>query len=333
MSWFSRIIQAVWGAREEQGQDFVLQRLEAPQGAPDPARAIKKGEEYVVITARSSRIVNVRKFTGKFYGCIHARSHYLHEDRGDIEYQTLLSPNLMKELDPAHLENVITIDQPILGPVPYIGGLGVELGLFSVKGADLAGPYIDLLTSLADTAGVGSFAKALPFVDPLRKGLDLLLGNSGQAELEIGLDRPTWADLQTGTWLIIRVPKGTKGLDRLRLDKDDFGLVDDQGKAYRDQPYIVFRIDATDRRDDWMKIPELKSAWDEIGAAAKAGRQDEAEKLFANFEILSRGARTWFRRTRRGWSKGRARGCQGCRPSGPCRRGAWASIPWDRLRV
>ncbi|HEX3348295.1 MAG TPA: hypothetical protein VHS58_09385 [Acetobacteraceae bacterium] len=264
-----------------------MRRLDAPDGTPDPPRKISKDDEYVTITARSSRIVNVRKFTGKFYGCIHARSHYLHEDRGEVEFQTVLAPKLLKELDPMHLDRVITVDQPVLGPVPYIGGFGLELGLFSVKGGDLAGPYIDVLTSLADTAGVGSFTKALPFVGPLKTGLDLLLGNTDQAELEIGLDQG-FQDLTTGTWVIIRAPKGTAGIEQLRLDPEDAGLVDANGAAWRQQPYVVFRIDGTNRRDDWMTIPDLKSAWDEIGMAAKAGRQDEAEKLFAHFEIVAK---------------------------------------------
>jgi hypothetical protein len=284
-SWFGRIFSRGQAVVEQAGQDFVLRRLDAPSGATDPPHAIKKDEEYLTITARSSRIVNVRKFTGKFYGCIHARAHYLHEERGEVEFQTVLAPKLLKELDPTHLDRVVAVDQPILGPVPYIGGLGLELGLFSVKGGDLAGPYIDLLTSLAATAGVGSFTKALPFVGPLKTGLDLLLGNTDQAELEIGLDRG-FNTLTTGTWVVIRVPKGTAGIERLGLDPEDSGLVDVSGAAWRQQPYIVFCIEGTNRRDDWMTIPELKSAWDEIGAAAKAGRQDEAEKLFAHFEII-----------------------------------------------
>ena len=112
----------------------------------------------------------------------------------------------MKELDSKHLERVITVNKPILGPVPYIGQLSLELGLFSVKGSDLAGPYIDVLTSVGETAGVGFSSKALPFVDPLRKGLDLLFGNNNQAELEIELDE-SWNKGETGTWLVIRAPK------------------------------------------------------------------------------------------------------------------------------
>lgn len=286
-SWFRRVWEAVKGARQAAGQDFVWERLAAPAGVAEAARELSKDEEYVSIKVHSSRIVNVRKWTGKFYGAVHARSHYLHEGRGSVEYQTVLSPKLMKELDPDHLERVITVDKPILGPVPYIGSLSVELGLFSVKGGDLAGPYIDLLTSLAETSGVGFFSTSLPFVDPLRKGMELLFGNNNQAELEIGLDKD-WDRVETGTWLVIRVPKGTPLLKNLRLDPNDFGLINENGEAYRDQPYIVFAIEGSDRRDDWMNIPDLKNTWDAIGTAAKEGEQNKAEKLFGQFELIAR---------------------------------------------
>lgn len=37
-----------------------------------------------------------------------------------------------------------------------------------------------------------------------------------------------------------------------------------------------------------MTIPDLKAAWDEMGAAAKAGRQNDAETLFGRFEIIAK---------------------------------------------
>jgi hypothetical protein len=288
-SWFKAIWDRARNIQADVGRDFIVRRLAAPQGVADAPRAIAKDEEYVSITVRASRIVNSRKWTGKFYGAVHARSHYLHEDKGLIEYQTVLSPKLLKGLDPEHLDRVITINKPILGPVPYRGQLSLELGLFSVKGSDLAGPYIDMLTALATTAGVTFLAPALPFVEPFRKGLDLLFGNTGQADLEIGLDQG-WNQIETGTWLVIRAPKGTAGVDALQIDPNDFGLLkEEQGEAYREQPYIVFSIEGTDRRDDWMTIPDLKQAWDAIGAAAKAGKQNEAEQLFNQFVLLT----TW----------------------------------------
>src|SRR5258708_13550183 len=90
-SWFRGIWQTVSGARKTAGQDFVVKRLTAPHGIADPPRKLTKDDEYISIKLPASRIVNVRKWTGKFYGAVHARSSYLHQDRGLIEYQTVLS--------------------------------------------------------------------------------------------------------------------------------------------------------------------------------------------------------------------------------------------------
>jgi hypothetical protein len=169
----------------------------------------------------------------------------------------------MKELDPKNLDAVIQIDKPILGPVPFVGQLSLELGLFPIKGTDLAAPYLDLLTTLAKDASVGYFSTALQYVEPLRRGADLLFGNNNQSHLEIGLDR-SWTELETGYWLLMRAPNNNVAKDGvvtadLKLDPSDFRITDADGKPFRKYPYMVFEITKSRRRDDWMLIPELKT--------------------------------------------------------------------------
>jgi hypothetical protein len=280
MSWFQSALNLTRDLLRKQGEDFIVASL-----AATPGSTVDKDQDYVTIAVKSSRIVDVRQWTSKFYACVQSRAHYLHADRGQIEYQTVVVPAKMKELDPTNLDAVIQIDKPILGPVPYIGGLSLELGLFSVKGTDLAGPYIDLLTNLAQKASVGFLSTALPFVEPLRTGADLLFGNRNQSQLEIGLDH-TWTDLRIGYWLLMRAPKGSVTVSDLKLDPNDFRLTDKQGNAFKRYPYLVFEITKSRRRDDWMLIPELKQAWDAIGSAAKAGKLDNAEQLLKQFVLI-----------------------------------------------
>src|SRR5215831_5597164 len=215
MSWFSNVLQFAHDLFIKQGEDFIFGQL----GSAGPP--VDKDRDYVTITVKSFRIVEVRRWTTKFYGCVQSRSHYLHADRGLIEYQAVVVPAKIKELDPSNLDAVIQVDKLILGPVPYIGGLSLELGLFSVKGTDLAGPYIDLLTSLSQKAGVGFLTAALPFVEPLRTGADLLFGNNNQSQLEIGLDQ-SWTAVLSGYWALIRAPKGRVNVSALKLDPADY---------------------------------------------------------------------------------------------------------------
>jgi hypothetical protein len=282
MSWFQSILQRTKSIIIRQSEDFILERL--PEPAPG---AVTKDQDYVSIIVKSARIDHVRRWTSKFYGCVQSRVHYLHVDRGDIEYQTVVVPALMKDLDPKNLDKVIQIDKPILGSVPYVGGLSLELGLFSVKSVDLAGPYIDLLTSLAEKASVGFVSAALPFVEPFRKGADLLFGNADQSELEIGYDK-TWTDLETGYWVLMLAPKGSVSVSSLKVDPNDGRLLDGKGSALKGYPYIVFEIAKSNRRDDWILIPELKAGWDAIAKAAKAGQLDDAEQLLKQFVLTCR---------------------------------------------
>ena len=82
----------------------------------------------------------------------------------------------------------------------------LTVALFSVKSADLAAPYLELLTSLANTGGVAFLSAAKPYVEPLRKGADLLFGTAGASQLEIGFDRDFTA-LEAGYYLAMRAPK------------------------------------------------------------------------------------------------------------------------------
>jgi hypothetical protein len=284
-SWFSNVLEAARKLISEDGEDYITEQLGVRHGVNDPSEPIERDLDYVRITLRSSRIVSIRKGTGKFYASVQSRVRYLNERTGEVDYQKIIVPE-MREMDAKNVDRVLLVDQELVGPVPYIGGLDLELGLFSVKAADLAGPYLELLSTLAKQT---TLSAALPFVEPLRKGADLLFGNSEQSTLEIGLER-TWAggELRTGTWLLMRAPKGTINLSDLKLDARDGKVTDSRDQPIKKYPYLVFSISRSRRRDDWMKIPDLKAAWDAIGAAAKKGENEEAEQRLQEFQRKAR---------------------------------------------
>lgn len=242
----------------------VLEELRQGLAALD----IKPGTDPVEARTRSlmACIDYIRQWASKFYGCVNSRVRFLHEDNGLIEHHTVLAPDQLKDVDPAHLDRVIAIDKVLFGPVPYRGRLDLTVALFSVKSTDLAAPYIDLLTSLADTAGLAFLAAAKPYIEPLRKGADLLFGTATASQLEIGFDRD-FAALDGGYYVAIRAPKTAVALTQLRLDPNDFRLTDANGQPFGDYPYFVLAIERSAQRPDWMLIPDLKAAWDEARQA------------------------------------------------------------------
>ena len=286
MSWLSTLFEA---AKQERGEVFVFGRM-PQQGGGLPARSMRSGTDYVTISVLSSRIVNVRKWSQKFHAAVHSCASYLHCSKGNVELQSVLISPQMKELDPTNVDRMITVRQRVLGPVVYMGGLALELGLFSVQGADLASPYIDFLTSVAKAASPAFVGQATAFADPLRKGCELLFGNKNQAELEIGIDI-TWPNAETGTWILMRAPAGSVPIEHLKLHPESFHLVDESGNPFRDYPYVVLSVDANQRRDDWMLIPELLQAWNALAKAAASpdpADQKSVHSLLQRFVVLCR---------------------------------------------
>lgn len=281
-NWFVRVLETV---KSSAAQDFILEKIDIPGGGT-PRRVVRRDQEYVTITARSSRLENSRRWTTKVYGCLHSKAEYLHP-RGKQECNAVIVPDMMKGLDPAHLDRVIQVNRPILGPVPYRGQLSLQLGLFCAKGSDLVEPYIDLLTTISHAAGVAFVSQMTPFIEPLRKGADLLFGVSDNAQLEIGIDR-AWGDLETGNWLMMRAPKGTVNVSSLCLDPNDFKLVTQGGTPFLTFPYVVFGIDASSERSDWFLVPQLRNAWTAIGEAAMKQQADLAEQRLKYFELVCR---------------------------------------------
>jgi hypothetical protein len=272
--WLKRIMA-------EKAQDFLVAPLDETHGAPRRA-AVRADAEYVTLRIKAARIVDVRRWTTRFHGCINSRARLLHEGGGSIEHQTVLAPAQLKEVDPTNVDRIVSIDKVLLGPFPYRGQLDLTVALFTVKSTDLAAPYLELLTSLADIAGVAFPAGAKPYVEPLQKGADLLFGTAGASQLEIGFDRDFTA-LEAGFYLAMRAPKHAVALDQLRIDPKDFRLIDGSGQPFGSYPYFILSIERGVQRPDWMLIPDLKATWDAIRQAFVGAQYIDAGNLLDQF--------------------------------------------------
>jgi hypothetical protein len=243
--------------------------------------AIAPNEAYLTLTLRSLRIVDVRKALKRFYGAVHSWSSVAHVGTGRAEFEVVTTPADLRDADAEHLDRVIAMDRPLLGPVPYRGGgLDLELGLFSVMSQDLAGPFLDVLEGMSKAAGVTFVSAARPFIAPLTQGISLLTGSTRNTTLEIGIAK-NW-EPTTGYYAIIRAPRGLIPPQDVRV-ADDQHLVDSGGNVLGTYPYVVFSIDASRDRPNWFEIPELKDAYAELNAEVSRGKVQDAEQAFAVF--------------------------------------------------
>lgn len=236
---------------------------------------------YLTLTLRSLRIVDVRKGLQRFYGAVHSWSSVAHVAEGRAEFEVVTTPAELQNADARNLDRVIAMDRPLLGPVPYRGGgLNLELGLFSVVSQELSGPFLDVLEGMSRAAGVTFVSAARPFIEPLTKGISLLMGASGESTLEIGIARD-W-EPTTGYYAIVRAPRGQIAPADIRVG-GDLHLVDAMGNVLRDYPYVVFSIDAARERPNWFEVPELKAAYADLNDQVRRGRRTEAKQALAVF--------------------------------------------------
>lgn len=254
-------------------KDWIFAPLKAEQvPGSDTGTVIKPDEKYVSAMLNSFRIVDVRKGLKKFYGVVH--SHWdIQGLGGPASFSVVTTPSELKAVDASRLDRVITMQKRLLGPVPYRGSdLELEIGLFSIKEADLAAPFLSLLEDLSGLAGTSFISAALPFAQPLQKGIAMLTGSTDDSILEVGLSRAfIESGLRTGHYLVMRAEKNAVDVSTLRVDPNDFKVLGPDNQPVSDFPYLLFQIEASNQRSDWFNIEVLKKAYDALREAVRKG--------------------------------------------------------------
>ena len=280
MGWWTEI----W---TKPAEDWVFAWLN-PEQVPG-ASAAKEAEadtDYLSVFLKSARVVNVRKGLTTFYGTVHSYIQLENRSDGKAEFNAITTPAALKGVDAAGIDSVIQFNQRLLGPVPYVGGdFCVEIGLFSVAAADLAGPYLDLIQNLSETAGVSYVSAALPFVGPILHGMKLLTDSQTATSLEIGFST-TMVKPRLGYCVAIRAPKSKLRVDSLRLDPSDFRLLDDTGVVTK-YPYLVVEVAADKQRADWSRIPDLSAAYKSVQTEYRGGRQKGVQEALTAFQRIA----------------------------------------------
>jgi len=288
------IMDAIRGLWKQEQQNWTLLSVAAPAVAQLPGAipygtSVNPHQAYVTVNMRSMAIAATRVGWNRFHAALYTQATLGMRDGSVATIQSVLSPDFLRNLDPKRIQNVLQIDRTIFGPVPYIGTkVSYETGVFAVKHADLAAPFLSCLTDLASAAGVALVSAAKPFIEPIKTGIELLTGTHDATSLEIALSR----DLQpptTGWFALLRETQQNLNGTKLSVDANNFELRDN-GNSVSGVPYLVFSVDGNPTRPDWAQIPDLKAAYADFTKAATAGNQNAAEdavKLFRRRARLS----------------------------------------------
>ncbi len=145
--------------------------------------------------------------------------------------------------------------------------------------------FINLLSGMSSLGGVSFISTALPYVKPLEDGIALLTGSSDDTILEIGLN--TELDkVSTGYFVVIRANKNDIDADNLIIDKRDFRLVNKNGSAIENYPYMVFEISAAKFRDDWFNIPDVSLSYNKLREEVQKGNYNDASDALKAFKRI-----------------------------------------------
>lgn len=268
-------------------RDWIFDKLEDSQTPNDTVSTdIPIDEYYIEFWLKSLRVVDIRKGLNKFHPVVHSfiSIPYL-GSKVPAEFNMVTKPGKLEELNAKNIDRVIAVNKLMLNKIPFRGGnIDLDVGLYSIKGQDLAGPYLTLVENISSKAGVSFVSQALQFAEPLKTGINLLTGGSDDSIFEIGLSTTFEGSiLKTGYYVVIRAEKSQIDPTKLTIDSSDFKLLY-EGNRVKDYPYLVFEIKKSKEKNDWWQESKLNEAYNALRDAYAMNRSNELESLFDQFK-------------------------------------------------
>jgi hypothetical protein len=228
---------------------------------------------YLSILLKALQLKNVRKGLVRFSGAVHSFISIPHLSGNTASFHVFTSPATLQNIDSKNADRILVMDQRLLGPIPYRGGdLNMQIGLFSIRESDVTEAYIKVLESMSKAAGVSYISAALPFVAPLRDGVNLLAGTDSESILEIGLAR-IFNPVKTGYYAVVREEK--QRATELGLSIASDGSLYSAGIPYKGAPYLVIGVEVHRERPDWFQIPELAKTYNDLLEAVRSAGNNE----------------------------------------------------------
>ena len=246
----------------------------------------ESGVDYIRITILRRNLQRSMPWVTR-YPAVHFRAHC----GEDLDFHTFLAPEFLSEMGTQQdIHRVYQNDQTALGPIAFRSGLQLEFGLFGATTSDHLGTALSIFQELSHHSASAFVSEALPFAGVLRRSIDMAVGNSDELKLNVGFKGSVSSLPGAGTYAIVF--KGSKQVRPQSVFMDTHSsLVTERGTAFRNAPYIVFKVEKLTWRDDWELIPELREPWENVRAAGRANHFGDFEAAVGVFKracILSR---------------------------------------------
>lgn len=220
----------------------------------DPAK-LETEETYFRLRLTRMFLQHQREWFKSKYPIVHTLVRFAGLD-GTVETHFIAKPEMAAGEETGSLDQIVTLDKTVLGPILYRGGdLGLLLGLYSAPADDWAQRFLDL------AEGVSKFIPAAPAVlqqgltitNTVKKAVEGMLTGDG-VSLKLGLDK----ELKENEWLapgyLVMIAAPDDEIDQAALVVEDGELLTRQGRIYNAHDYIVLAIEVTDSRSDWQSL-------------------------------------------------------------------------------
>jgi hypothetical protein len=233
---------------------------------------IPAGERYVTITLHAQRVAHGRKVTTTYYPAVRCFATVKRLLAEPAQFSTITTPTELEAISKQDLGRVIFGEQPLLGPVVYWGPLRMSIALHAIPAADLAAPYLALLTDVSTKVGMGALAAVAPIAESLRLGIYAVTG-AGRETMEVGYAVGAMEG-RTGYFAVV----GANGIDLARCRLADRQLYDPTGTPIN-APWFVFSVAAsTAIADWWVSVPGLIPTYARAAGVRSVQDLDDVER-------------------------------------------------------
>ncbi len=220
------------------------------EGAPVSELAIE--DTYLRLRLARMFLKDRRVLFQTKYPVFHVNARFAGLD-GPVETNFVVRPELAGDDDKSRLDDVVTLDQTVLGPVLYRGGdLGLVLGLYSAPADDWAKRFIQLAEGVSKLTLNAGLTTAISVANTIKTSVESMVSSDGM-DLKLGLDK----ELKQGEWLVpgylvmVAAPDEQVPHGELTFDGE---LRNADGSVYSNHDYIVLAIEVSDHRSDWQGL-------------------------------------------------------------------------------
>jgi hypothetical protein len=239
---------------------------------------ILKGEQYFNVTVNELFLDRSRFGLATYVPMVIATVSFLYGGKR-ISVPTIVGPGLLQSNGQTLPQGILLQDTTVAGPYPYRGGpVAISLVFYRLRHRDYARELLRLVEGVSSAIGPAADLGLLAKVGgALIGGLNDLLG-MGETEPIAG-HRIELSPLKPGgfrtCFSALIDAQDRASMDRLHVDNGRLRLLRSDGSSakYEDANYILYSIEARDRRDDETSLAFYSLYERALSDAAQGGTE------------------------------------------------------------